>query len=154
MTVGDFNRRFHSSRLRVLLVGKSLDEVLALRAAAARVVGNDIELLALQAESASSDAELAWGTKRLEVRRLAAGGDSFGPGVAQPLGPDGDVWKAVADAAHDHGVDLVAIASHHQGWFRRVFKGSAACDVLERCDLPVLAVPDAALADRGSSADA
>lgn len=120
---------------------------------ATQLVGPNVELFAVQAGSAANDPELAWGRKRLEVRRLAVDDERLGPEVEKLVSLDGDVWKAVSDAAQHHRVDLIAIASRQQSWVRRIFKGSAACDVVEHSSVPVLAVPDALLrgdVDRGT----
>lgn len=134
--------------LRMLLVGQSLDELLALRAVVTRLAGPAVELLAVQADSASNDPELAWGRRRLELRRLALDAAEFEPDGNEPLGSDGDVWQAVVGAARRHRVDLIAITSHPQSWIKRLVKGSAAADVVEHSGVPVLAVPDAAIHER------
>lgn len=134
--------------LRMLLVGQSLDELLALRAVVTRLVSPAVELFAVQADSASTDPELAWGRRRLELRRLALDGAELEPDVHELLGSDGDVWQAVVGAAQRHRVDLIAITSHPQSWIRRLLKGSSAADVVEHSGVPVLTVPDAAIPER------
>lgn len=135
-----------SERLRVLIVGASDEEIAALSEVALRFITPDAEVFGLEAEAVSSDAELAWGTKHLEIRRLPGDrGDPLEPGASQPLGEDGDVGTAIIEAAHRNGVEVVVVASHRQGWLRRVFAGSAAHDLLDHADFPVLAVPEAAL---------
>lgn len=133
------------AQLRVLLVSHHEQELSALHDAARRIVGPNAVMLALDADSSGHDVELAWGRKALELRELDAAGKFASPAATQPVDADGDVWKAIVDTAHRNRVDLVAIASHPTGWLHRLLKGSAAHDMLEHGDLPVLAVPEAAL---------
>ena len=135
-----------SERLRVLVVGANPREIEVLRDAVVRFLVSDVEIFGLEVEAASSDAALAWGTKHLEIRRLpGTDGGSLGPGATQPLGEDGDVGRAIIEVAHRNGVEVVVVASHRRGWLRRVFAGSAAHDLLDHADFPVIAVPEAAL---------
>lgn len=138
-------------RTCVLIVGSDLAELRALRDLAAGVVADDAMLLALEVPEGSTDPELAWGTDRVRIREF---GDpdtaALGPPVPEPLSDDGDVWKAIVNAADDHDVDLVVIASPRQGWFRRTFFGSAAKDLLANGEVPVLAVPEPVVEQRRS----
>lgn len=127
----------------VLLVAPSAQQCEALLRVAGPFVGADVGLFVLEASAASTDSELAWGVRRrLSVREIAPGGETAGPPMERPLGPDGDVSTAILDVARDLGVDLIVIANPRQSWFRRLVDGSAAHGVLRRSDVPVLAVPE------------
>lgn len=131
----------------VLIVGTDVGELHALRDIAGGIVAEDSELLALEVPEGSSDPALAWGTDRVRLREFDAACDGgLGQPVVQPLGEDGDVWKSIVAAAEGHDIDLVVIASPRQSWFRRMLVGSATHDLLAHADLPVLAVPENALA--------
>jgi nucleotide-binding universal stress UspA family protein len=69
-------------------------------------------------------------------------------GHEQPLAEDGDSWKAIVVAARRYDVDLV---NKRQGWFSRLFSGSAAQDLVTHADWPVLLVSDEALARQTST---
>ncbi len=49
-----------------------------------------------------------------------------------------DPHEAIIEAAHAHGCDLVAMASHGRRGFKALVLGSVTAKVLTHCDLPVL----------------
>lgn len=126
----------------VLIVGMDAHELHALRDIAGAIVADDSELLALEVPEGSTDPALAWGIDQVRLHEFDADAGGLGPAVPQPLGEDGDVWKAIVAAADGHDVDVVVIASPRQSWFRRLRVGSAARDLLGHADVPVLAVPE------------
>ncbi|MCU1501356.1 MAG: universal stress protein UspA, partial [Ilumatobacteraceae bacterium] len=60
---------------------------------------------------------------------------------AHPLGDTGDPAVAILDAAHEHGVDVIVVGSHHTHWFDRLLTGSVSRELLRGSDVPVLVVP-------------
>lgn len=56
------------------------------------------------------------------------------------LGDVGDPATAIIQAAHEHAVDVVVVASHDRSWFSRLFKGSVEHDLLRDADFAVLVV--------------
>jgi len=85
------------------------------------------------ADAVESGSELA-------ERRAASVADAAGVDDATALGDVGDPATAIMQAAHDHAVDVVVIASHDRSWFSRLFTGSVERDVLRDADFAVLVV--------------
>lgn len=143
-----------SDTLRALVVGVDWDEINTLHHISRRIVGPDAEMFALEADPTSNDSQLAWGWKRVEVHQLPSdpGGDTTAP-IEDVRTLDGDVWRAITDAAHRHEASVVVIASHRQRWLKRVLAGAAAHDLIEHADLPILAVPQAVLEQHRQPAD-
>ena len=55
-----------------------------------------------------------------------------------PIGDVGDPATAIIEAAHEHAVDVVVIASHDRSWFSRLLAGSVEHDLLREADFAVL----------------
>jgi len=135
---------------RALIAGADNQEIADLALAAHSLLGAECSFLALQLDTSTTDPELAWGTSRPVVRQLVIEpepGDvparysvTMSTGIEHPLGTDGDAAPTILDAAHANGVDLIVTAVRSQGWFARVFSGSAALDLLDGTDLPVLLI--------------
>jgi nucleotide-binding universal stress UspA family protein len=129
-------------RIRLLLAGTNADHVEELRLSAIAILGHEVDVLAVETSDGSSDPELAWGTKHLHVRQLAPDlSVDCAPSVEEPLGEDGDVWKALMEAAHRYEIDVIVIGAPEQGWLGRLLVGSAAQDLLTHSDVPVLVIP-------------
>jgi nucleotide-binding universal stress UspA family protein len=79
---------------------------------------------------------------RKRAEQASAELDRFMP--AEPAGPkvrrivlEGDPAKTIVCLAHDEGVDLIAMATHGYGPFRRFILGSNTAKVLHDADCPV-----------------
>lgn len=133
-------------RYRALIVGDSLEEIQALRATSTGMVGRDAPVIALEASRNSADMDLIWSTHPVKIYELTDT-DHREPGVLveEFCSDDADVWKVIVDAAHRYEVDVIVIAGHRRGWLRRLVSGSAARDLLNHSDVPILAMPEAAL---------
>jgi hypothetical protein len=126
--------------------GHEREEIWSLHDLATRLLGPGAKSVGLVTTLDSIDTELAWGVKQLQSRELFSRSDwRMGLPTEEPLGADGDIWRAAVDTAHRHGTDLVVITAHEPGWPHRILVGSAVQIPLERGDLPILAIPEAAL---------
>jgi nucleotide-binding universal stress UspA family protein len=61
-----------------------------------------------------------------------------GVGEAELIGDVGDPARAILEAAHEHGVDVVVVGSHERSWLSRLFSRSVSAEVVKRADVPVL----------------
>jgi nucleotide-binding universal stress UspA family protein len=61
-----------------------------------------------------------------------------GVSEAELIGEVGDPARAILEAAHEHGVDVVVVGSHERSWLSRLFSRSVSATVVKRADLPVL----------------
>jgi nucleotide-binding universal stress UspA family protein len=57
---------------------------------------------------------------------------------AKLIGDVGDPARAILEAAHEHGVDVVVVGSHDRSWLSRLFSKSVSTEIVKRADLPVL----------------
>lgn len=136
---------------RALIAGADTAEISELARKAGHLFGDSCAFYALELDTSSVDPALAWGTAQPVVRRFSVaaddGAERFGEpekakstGVRRPLGSDGDVAPTILDIAHDFAADVIVTAARSQGWFARMFSGSAARDLLDTSDIPVLMV--------------
>jgi nucleotide-binding universal stress UspA family protein len=61
-----------------------------------------------------------------------------GLGEARLIGDVGDPARAILEAAHEYGVDVVVVGSHERSWLSRLFSKSVSAEVVKRADVPVL----------------
>lgn len=136
---------------RALIAGADADEIAELVRVARTVLAPSCSYLSLEIDTSTTDPKLAWGTegpvlRQLEIADAETGDVSTQPAVTmssgseRPLGPDGDVAPAILEAARAAGVDVIVTAVRPQGWFARVFSGSAALELLDASEIPVLMV--------------
>lgn len=142
-----------STTTRVLVVGGNGDEIAALGAVVDLLLDGRCDTLAMQLDTSSVDPTLAWGTEGprvVELTRTTAhrAGEV---GQEQPLPEDGDSWKAITAAAERYDVHLIAAVQKRQRWLSRLLSGSAARDLLDRTDWPLLLIPPEALQRRPST---
>jgi nucleotide-binding universal stress UspA family protein len=57
---------------------------------------------------------------------------------AAVIGEVGDPARAILEAAHEHGVDVVVVGSHQRSWLSRLFSPSVSAEVVKQADVPVL----------------
>jgi nucleotide-binding universal stress UspA family protein len=57
---------------------------------------------------------------------------------AKLIGDVGDPVRAILEAAHEHGVDVVVVGSHERSWLSRLVSKSVSAEVVKRADVPVL----------------
>jgi nucleotide-binding universal stress UspA family protein len=57
---------------------------------------------------------------------------------AKLIGDVGDPARAILEAAHQHGVDVVVVGSHDRSWLSRLFSKSVSTEIVKRADVPVL----------------
>lgn len=66
---------------------------------------------------------------------------AWAPRVHRHVVVDGHADKAIRDYAAEQGIDLIAMATHGRGGFKRAILGSVAEKVLETSSVPVLLLP-------------
>jgi nucleotide-binding universal stress UspA family protein len=57
---------------------------------------------------------------------------------AKLIGDVGDPARAILEAAHEYGVDVIVVGSHDRSWLSRLFSKSVSATVAKRADVPVL----------------
>jgi nucleotide-binding universal stress UspA family protein len=57
---------------------------------------------------------------------------------AKLIGDVGDPARAILEAAHEYGVDVVVVGSHERSWLSRLFSKSVSAEVVKRAEVPVL----------------
>jgi hypothetical protein len=124
---------------RALVVGRDGSEIEVLTDIARVRVGPDCEVIALELDTTSVDPDLAWGTAMPHLRPIDRCADTTFLGD-QPLPEDGTTWKAILAAAEHSGAEVIVIARRPQSWLGRVLLGSAANDLVEHSDRPVVVV--------------
>jgi hypothetical protein len=132
-------------RVRALVVGGDTEGVTKLTDVVIALLGPGCEVAAIELDTSSVDSQLAWGTAGPRVRPITPLTCDRGALGEQPLAEDGDTWKAIVDAAHRTEADVIVVLRRHQHWLSRVFSGSAARDLIEHSELPVLVVEPATL---------
>jgi universal stress protein A len=53
---------------------------------------------------------------------------------------EGSPVEEIVDYAHEHGIDLIVIATHGRGWLAHLLMGSVAEKVVRKAPCPVMAV--------------
>jgi nucleotide-binding universal stress UspA family protein len=152
---------------KVLIAIDDTDESVGAAALARRLFGADAEYLAinvfehpLSPVPPGSTTPMAWGAvwpygpgtveppARSEVpeiterdvaeREARDAAERAGLEEADLIGEVGDPARAILDAAHDHGVDVVVVGSHQRTWLSRLFSRSVSADIVKHADIPVL----------------
>jgi nucleotide-binding universal stress UspA family protein len=142
---------------RVLVVGRDGDEVSDVASVVTDLLQRRCTIVSMELDTSSVDPSLAWGTEGPRVVEHRAGplrgavDEPDSTGEEQPLPEDGDTWKAIAHAARRYDIQLVAAVEKQQGWWSRLFSGSAAHDLVVNAGWPVLLVPADALAARSTT---
>jgi nucleotide-binding universal stress UspA family protein len=129
-----------TSLLRAMLVVDEHGQPDELSERVEKLFGPRCEVLTMETDDASMDLDLAWGTDAIEVRAPAT--PSSPPAdIDEILPEDGETWRAVVEAARRHGAHVIVVAHRRRSWIRRLLQGSAAADVIEHSDLPVVVMP-------------
>jgi len=74
----------------------------------------------------------------LLLRRIATSARRARVSLTTTLVTGADTAEAIADAARDHGCDLVVMATSNRSGFQRLVLGSVTSEVLARSPAPVL----------------
>jgi nucleotide-binding universal stress UspA family protein len=72
------------------------------------------------------------------LRKVVAGARRAGVPVQAALVTSDDTAEAIADAAREHGCDLVVMATSNRTGFARLMLGSVTAEVVARSPAPVL----------------
>jgi nucleotide-binding universal stress UspA family protein len=149
--------------MRVLIAADASEHAVAVAESAHRLFGDDAEYLVVNVEPVPG--LTAWAAPYGAVSPMFV--PTAAAGVASPsdtrvvevaardcaehvavtsylradvIGRSGDPAAMIVQAAHEHGVDVVAVGANHHSWLGRLLTGSVCGEVLRDSDGPVLVV--------------
>jgi nucleotide-binding universal stress UspA family protein len=70
--------------------------------------------------------------------------DQAGIDDAEHVAVVGDPPEAILRAARDHGIDVIVVGDHDRSWWSRLFAPAVGSELIERAEVPVLVISDAA----------